>query len=117
MQLYTELASSGTPKQSAQLLCARAEAYSPDESVWACANGLGLLDALMIDDAAVSANNVEDLQELITDAIVGASVRGLFVGQRALRAATAAAPDAGGSHAPKPSPALKARNGHRIPGL
>lgn len=59
----------------------REEGLSSDESVWACANGLGFITGLVIDDEAIAENSCEELEDLISDALVEASGRGQAVGE------------------------------------
>lgn len=59
----------------------REEGWSEDESVWACADGQGFIKALVIDDEAIRDNSAEELEELITDAMIEASGNGQAVGE------------------------------------
>lgn len=90
MTRYAELSAAGTPAQAQALDAAKAEAYSHDESVWACADGRGLIDALMIDDETIARCSVDELEDVISDALVDASARGQFIGRRVLRSVAAA---------------------------
>ena len=93
------------PVSGRQALAAvKAEAYSEDESVWACADGQGFVEALMIDDKAIAANTVEDLEDLISDALIDASARGQAEGTTRLGTVYPAYAAVG----------LKSRNGKRI---
>jgi DNA-binding protein YbaB len=89
-----------TPKAYAVLQEARAEAEAgekskaamygvkeaqDEESVWACANGLGEIVALMIDDEAITDNNLEALEDLVSDAMAGASGKGQAAGWQIVR--------------------------------
>ncbi|PQM49168.1 Nucleoid-associated protein YbaB [Mycobacterium talmoniae] len=62
----------------------REDACSPEGDVWACADGQGFLTALMIDDAAMSRYTVEELEDVISDALVDASGRGQAAGEAVL---------------------------------
>lgn len=97
---------SGTVSGRQALAAVKAEAYSADESVWACADGQGFIEALMIDDMAITANTVEDLEDLISDALIDASARGQAEGTTALGTVQPAYEATG----------LKSRNGKRITG-
>lgn len=59
----------------------REESTSPDETVWACADGQGYIKALVIDDEAIRANTAEELEDLISDVMIEASGRGQAVGE------------------------------------
>ncbi|MDM2402129.1 hypothetical protein PP613_23630 [Mycobacteroides abscessus] len=91
-----------TPKAYAVLQEARAEAeagekskaaiygvkedkFSDDDSVWACANGLGEIGALMIDDEAITDNSLEALEDLVSETMAAASGAGQAVGWQLVR--------------------------------
>ncbi|MGD9622313.1 MAG: hypothetical protein AB7G47_20005 [Mycolicibacterium sp.] len=57
------------------------EVYAADDHVWACADGQGYLRALMIDDEAMASHTLEELEDVISDAMVEASGRGLARGE------------------------------------
>ncbi|WP_454793758.1 YbaB/EbfC family nucleoid-associated protein [Mycolicibacterium lutetiense] len=107
MTRYAQQCATSAPPQQRVLASVKAEAYSPGESVWACADGQGFIEALMIDDAAIVASTVEELEDLISDAMLDASARGQSAGTEALRAVRSPATSAG----------LKSRNGKGITGV
>ncbi|MEX3645229.1 YbaB/EbfC family nucleoid-associated protein [Mycolicibacterium porcinum] len=104
MTEYARQRSTSTVSGRPGLAAVKAEAYSADEAVWACADGQGFVEALMIDDKAIAANTVQDLEDLISDALVDASSRGQAEGTIALSTVKSAYEAAG----------LKSRNGKRI---
>ena len=58
----------------------REEGLSPDELVWACADGQGFIKALVIDNEAIVDYSCEELEDLISDVMIEASGRGQAVG-------------------------------------
>lgn len=67
-------------KCKADMVAVKKEAFSDDNTVWACANGFGHPDALMIDDNAIVDNDVEDLADKISDTMIDASGYGQAAG-------------------------------------
>lgn len=78
------LALSRAARQHLDALAAvREEASSPDGDVWSAANGEGQLVALAIDDSVLGGQyTLEDIEDLVSDAMIDASGRGLAVGER-----------------------------------
>lgn len=103
---YARERGTGSPPRRQALAAAKAEAYSPGEAVWACADGRGFIEALMIDDEAIRANSVEELEDLISDALIDASTAGQAAGAEVLAAGRSNTLSTG----------LKSRNGKRISG-
>ncbi|ART74385.1 hypothetical protein BTO20_37845 (plasmid) [Mycobacterium dioxanotrophicus] len=66
---------------SAQVDSVREEGKSADETIWACCDGQGFLRDLEIDDDAIAEYSAEELEDLISDAMVEASGRGQAVGE------------------------------------
>ncbi|ETZ55295.1 hypothetical protein MAHJHV58_00190 [Mycobacterium avium subsp. hominissuis] len=65
----------------------REEALSPDSDVWACADGQGFIQAIMIDDDALSGRyTLEELEDAISDVMIDASGRGQAAGEQLSRA-------------------------------
>jgi DNA-binding protein YbaB len=64
----------------------QAEAFAGEDAVWACADGSGYLRALMIDDTALATYAIEDLEDLISDAMAEACGRGQAAGEAVLDA-------------------------------
>lgn len=61
----------------------REEAFSDTEDVWSAANGNGFNVALAIDDAVLSGKySLEEVEDLISDAMIDASGLGQAVGER-----------------------------------
>lgn len=72
-------------KSKAAMYEVKEDQFSDDESVWACSNGLGHIDALMIDDEAITNNSLEVLEDLVSDAMAGASGKGQAAGWQIVR--------------------------------
>ncbi|MBU8817565.1 YbaB/EbfC family nucleoid-associated protein [Mycolicibacterium goodii] len=83
MQVYREARQRQAvgAKLSEDIAAVKAEAYSPNDDVWACADGQGFITALMIDDDAIVNNSLEELEDLISDTMVEASGRGQAAGE------------------------------------
>lgn len=61
----------------------REEAFSAESDVWSVANGFGFNVGLAIDDAVLSGKySVEEVEDLISDAMIDASGLGQAVGER-----------------------------------
>ena len=66
-----------------QIAAVRAEGVSPAGDVWSVADGEGFLVSLAIDDTALAGTyTLEDLEDVISDAMIDASGRGQAAGER-----------------------------------
>lgn len=56
------------------------EVFAGGDRVWVAADGQGYLRAMMIDDEALATYTLEELEDVISDAMIEASGRGLAIG-------------------------------------